>query len=99
MKCEAALPLLIIVYCPGCGGLMFVFIQVDLHIRLGCDVLLFKNSIGRTDLGGDENALWRSLKQLYDLPGDYDVYPGHDDPTTLSDERRYNPYLKRFGAV
>lgn len=60
---------------------------------------LFKNSIGRTDLGGDENALWRSLKQLYDLPGDYDVYPGHDDPTTLSDERRYNPYLKRFGAV
>ncbi|MBO4278034.1 MAG: MBL fold metallo-hydrolase [Clostridia bacterium] len=55
---------------------------------------LFKNSIGRTDLGGDEALLMRSLKALKNLPGDYDVYPGHDEPTTLSDERRNNPYLK-----
>jgi glyoxylase-like metal-dependent hydrolase (beta-lactamase superfamily II) len=55
---------------------------------------LFRNSIGRTDLGGDEEQLRRSLKALKNLPGDYDVYPGHDEPTTLSDERRNNPYLK-----
>ena len=56
---------------------------------------LFKNSIGRTDLGGDEEAMMRSLRALRNLPGDYDIYPGHDKPTTLDDERRYNPYLKK----
>ncbi len=55
---------------------------------------LFKNSIGRTDLGGDEKAMMNSLRALRDLPGDYEVYPGHDSPTTLSAERRNNPYLK-----
>ena len=57
---------------------------------------LFKNSIGTTHLGGDERQLMRSLRALRDLPGDYDVYPGHDSPTTLSDERRYNPYLQNL---
>ncbi len=55
---------------------------------------LFKNSIGRTDLGGDEDAMMRSLRALRNLPGDYDVYPGHDRPTTLQDERDNNPYLR-----
>jgi glyoxylase-like metal-dependent hydrolase (beta-lactamase superfamily II) len=54
---------------------------------------LFKRSIGRTDLGGDEAAMMRSLRMLRNLPGDYDVFPGHDRPTTLSEERRNNPYL------
>lgn len=55
---------------------------------------LFKNSIGRTDLGGDEEQMMRSLRALRNLPGDYDVYPGHDAVTTLDDERRYNQYLR-----
>ena len=57
---------------------------------------LFKRSIGRTDLGGDEAQMMRSLRALRNLPGDYDVYPGHDAPTTLEDERECNPYLKRI---
>ena len=57
---------------------------------------LFRNSIGRTDLGGDEDAMIRSLKALKNLPGDYEVFPGHDRPTSLSDEIRNNPYLKRL---
>ena len=57
---------------------------------------LFKGSIGTTDFGGDEEALTKSLRALYDLPGDYTVYPGHGSATTLSDERRTNPYLTRF---
>ncbi len=55
---------------------------------------LFRRSIGRTDLGGDEAALMRSLRALRNLPGDYEVFPGHDLPTTLSEERRHNPYLQ-----
>lgn len=57
---------------------------------------LFKNSIGRTDLGGDENALLRSLKALKNLPGDYEIFPGHDSPSFLSEERRNNPYLRNL---
>ncbi|MBO4452311.1 MAG: MBL fold metallo-hydrolase [Clostridia bacterium] len=57
---------------------------------------LFKNSIGRTDLGGNEDELQRSLRALRDMPGDYDVFPGHDEVTTLSDEKRRNPYLKNL---
>lgn len=56
---------------------------------------LFKNSIGTTDFGGDEKALMRSIRALRDLPGDYEIFPGHDAPSTLSDERRNNPYMKR----
>ena len=56
---------------------------------------LFKNSCGRTDLdGGDIAALSGSLRRLAALEGDYDVYPGHMDVTTLERERRFNPYLR-----
>ncbi len=57
---------------------------------------LFNNSIGRTDLGGDENALLRSLKALKNLPGDYEIFPGHDRTSFLSEERRNNPYLRNL---
>jgi glyoxylase-like metal-dependent hydrolase (beta-lactamase superfamily II) len=36
-----------------------------------------------------------SLKKLAQLPGDYDVYPGHMGKTQLSVEREYNPYMRR----
>ncbi len=40
---------------------------------------LFYRSCGRTDLGGDENAIIRSLVTLREtLPPDTRVYPGHD---------------------
>ena len=54
---------------------------------------LFRNSIGRTDLGGNEAELMRSLRALRNLPGDYEIFPGHDRPSTLSEERARNPYL------
>ena len=55
---------------------------------------LFRDSCGRTDFpGGDQTAMFRSLRRLAELPGDYEVYPGHMDSTTLSRERRVNPYV------
>ena len=35
----------------------------------------------------------RSLAKIAALPGDYEVYPGHMDSSTLDFERRFNPYL------
>ena len=36
----------------------------------------------------------RSLKRLCDLPGDYEVYPGHMDSSTLERERNFNYYCR-----
>ena len=56
---------------------------------------LFEGSCGRTDLpGGDTATILASLARLRQLPGDYLVFPGHGPATTLSEERRFNPYLK-----
>lgn len=56
---------------------------------------LFRFSIGRTDFpGGDDAAMAASLQRLANLPGNYTVYPGHDAPTTLDQEREHNPYLQ-----
>ena len=56
---------------------------------------LFWGSCGRTDLpGGDWSAIRRSLRRLADLPGDYRVFPGHGDATTMAAERQMNPYMQ-----
>ena len=56
---------------------------------------LFWGSCGRTDLpGGSWATIRASLKRLADLNGDFDVYPGHGDFTTLSFERKMNPYMQ-----
>ena len=56
---------------------------------------LFWGSCGRTDLpGGSWATIRKSLRRLADLSGDYDVYPGHGDATTLSFERKMNPYMR-----
>ena len=56
---------------------------------------LFAGSCGRTDFPGSSPAeMAKSLKKLASLPGDYDVFPGHAEATTLSCEREYNPYMR-----
>ena len=56
---------------------------------------LFKDSIGRTDFpSGDYTELERSVKHLYKLPGDFTVYAGHGEDTTLSRERVYNMFIR-----
>ena len=56
---------------------------------------LFKRSVGRTDLkGGDLRKLKESLRVFKSLDGDYNIYPGHDETTTLIDELANNYYLK-----
>lgn len=57
---------------------------------------LFKGSVGRTDLGGDPAQLRSSLTRLSALAGDYSVYPGHFENTTLACEKRTNPYIRRI---
>lgn len=55
---------------------------------------LFCGSCGRTDFpGGSGSEMLQSLRKLAALEGDYNVYPGHEDITTLDYERKYNTYM------
>ena len=42
--------------------------------------------------GGSGAQLRDSVRRLLALPGDLPVYPGHDEPTSLAYERKYNPF-------
>ena len=58
---------------------------------------LFCCSVGRTDFPhSSSSAMMYSLNKLYHLEGDYRVYPGHNETTTLDYEREANPYMKQF---
>lgn len=87
------------------GGLRFDVIETPGHtpggVTLRCENALFtgdtlfRGSCGRTDLpGGDMDEELRSLKKLCELEGDYEVYPGHMDSSTLARERMFNYYCR-----
>lgn len=56
---------------------------------------LFNGSIGRTDLpGGDYKELLSNIKNnLFNLPDETVVYPGHGPSTTIGNEKRTNPFF------
>ena len=65
---------------------------VDDHIFSGDTV--FCESVGRTDFDtSDPEAMMRSIARIKALEGDYHIYPGHDIFTTLSHEKKYNPFF------
>lgn len=56
---------------------------------------LFYCSCGRTDFpSGSHEQMMSSLQKLKALDGDYKVYTGHNNLTTLDFERKNNPYMK-----
>ncbi|MCM1439215.1 MAG: MBL fold metallo-hydrolase [Roseburia sp.] len=56
---------------------------------------LFYGSIGRSDFPtGNAETLVNSVKKLYGLKGDYKVYCGHGEDTTLERERRFNAFVR-----
>ena len=60
---------------------------------------LFKESVGRTDfIGSNRIAMENSLQRIVSLQKNYRVFPGHEDPTTLFDEKDKNPYLMALKA-
>ncbi|RDB34739.1 MBL fold metallo-hydrolase [Exiguobacterium sp. RIT594] len=57
--------------------------------------LIFKRSVGRTDLeGGDQEVLTRSIDRVIaEIPHDTMFYPGHGPETTLRQEIKHNPFF------
>ena len=58
---------------------------------------LFHHSVGRTDFeGGSMSDLVRGIEdKLLPLPDETKVLPGHMDATTIGEEKKYNPFLRR----
>lgn len=57
--------------------------------------LIFKESVGRTDLpGGDWDTLERSIQtQVFTLPDEVKLLSGHGSVTTVGYEKQYNPFV------
>jgi len=82
-----------VLFVPGHSPGHVVFYNAKEKVIIGGDVL-FRNSIGRTDLpGGDTDTLINNIHQkLFTLPDDVTVYPGHGPVTTIGFEKVSNPF-------
>jgi glyoxylase-like metal-dependent hydrolase (beta-lactamase superfamily II) len=80
---------------PGhCPGNILFYLPVAKLALVGD--ALFNGSIGRTDLpGGSMEILADSIRrQIYTLPEETIVYPGHGPETTVGEEKTNNPYVR-----
>lgn len=86
---------LTLLFAPGHSPAHLCFYSKKESFLIGGDVL-FRHSIGRTDLpGGDPQQLISSIRhQLYTLPSDTTVYPGHGPETTIGHEKTSNPFVR-----
>ena len=80
---------------PGHSPGSLVFYNEESKIIVSGDVL-FNGGIGRTDLpGGDYNQLIEGItNKLLTLPGDFNVFPGHGNETTIDAEKKSNMFLQ-----
>lgn len=77
-------------HCPG----NILFYQAEAKAAFVGDAL-FKGGVGRWDFpGGNFEVLARSIReQIYTLPDDTLVFPGHGPRTTVGAEKTGNPYV------
>ena len=80
---------------PGHSPASVCFYVASESLLIGGDVL-FRDSIGRTDLpGGDHDTLLASIqREVYALPKETVVWPGHGPQTTVAYERVNNPFVR-----
>ena len=83
-----------VLHCPGHSPGHVVFYQPQLNFAFVGDVL-FKGSIGRTDLpGGNHQELIESIvEKLWPLGLDIQFAPGHGPGSTFREERNGNPFV------
>ncbi|MGE0161208.1 MAG: MBL fold metallo-hydrolase [Gemmatimonadales bacterium] len=85
---------------PGHAPGHVILVATDRSFAIVGDVV-FRGSIGRTDLpGGDFHRLMRAIREeVLSLPDATVLYSGHGPPTTVGHERIGNPFLvPHFGG-
>ena len=83
-----------LIFAPGHSPAHLCFYAPLENFLIGGDVLFYR-SIGRTDLpGGNHQQLLNSIRQnLFVLPDDCEVFPGHGPSTSIGFEKFNNPFL------
>jgi glyoxylase-like metal-dependent hydrolase (beta-lactamase superfamily II) len=83
-----------VAFAPGHAPGHVIFLAPESGLALVGDVI-FRGSIGRTDLpGGDTATLLASIReQILPLPDSMRLFPGHGPDTTVGLERRSNPFV------
>lgn len=84
-----------LIFAPGHSPAHLCFYNKEDNVLIGGDVL-FRDSIGRTDLpGGNYELLIKNIREkLFILPDDCVVYPGHGPETTIGFEKQHNRFFK-----
>lgn len=84
-----------VLFTPGHSPGSISFYAPDEAFVISGDVL-FQNGIGRTDLpGGNQEQLFESINsQLFTLPDNTEVYPGHGPVTMIQIEKNFG-YLSK----
>jgi glyoxylase-like metal-dependent hydrolase (beta-lactamase superfamily II) len=83
-----------VLHTPGhADGSLCFYSEEEQFIIVG-DVL-FKDSIGRTDLPtGDYDLLMKTIKEkIFTLPNSVKVFPGHGPSTSIGYEKMNNPFI------
>lgn len=82
-----------VIFAPGHSPGHVTFYHQDSKSLIGGDVL-FRSSVGRTDLpGGNHDTLINSIhRRIFTLPDDVTVYPGHGPNTSIGYEKKTNPF-------
>lgn len=84
-----------IIFAPGHSPAHLCFYSAENKFLIGGDVLFYR-SIGRTDLpGGNHYTLIESIRNnIFCLPDDTIVYPGHGSTTSIGEEKQLNPFVR-----
>ena len=85
---------LLVIEAPGHSPGHVCFYCAKQHFIIGGDVL-FKQSIGRTDLPrGNHELLLKNIRtKLFVLPDETIIYSGHGESTSIGHEKLHNPFL------
>lgn len=86
-------------FTPGHAPGHIILIYAPGQWVIGGDVL-FQGSVGRTDLPGSHGPdLVKSIEsQVYTLPDDFRIWPGHGPATTVGAEKLSNPFVNAAGT-
>ncbi len=84
-----------VLFVPGHSPGHIAFVSDIDKFIIGGDCLFYR-SIGRTDFPlCSHDELINSIKtKFFTLPDDYIVYSGHNQPTSIGDEKNNNPFLR-----
>ena len=78
------------------AGSCLLFCETLKDVIFSGDVI-FRGSIGRTDgYSGSFGQMRETLRRINHIEGEYRIYCGHGESTTLETEKRFNPYIGAY---